>query len=79
MLLPRRPSRNSFLNYVDKQEIVRLKRDADQPVETKEGVSVALAPKLRSPVVTRQPSAGRNDVRRSRRFRKRPDRYGYSN
>jgi hypothetical protein len=75
MLLPRRPSRNSFLDYVDKQEMMRIERDANQLAETKDGVSVAPAPRLRGPIVARKISTSR-ELRRSQRARRRPDRYG---
>ncbi len=72
--LSRRLSRVSFQDYVDKLEMRRLEKDFDQLVENQEGVSVVSVPDLRSPVLTRE---GNNERRRSRRNRKRPDRYGY--
>ncbi len=77
MLLPRRPSRVSFEDYVDKKEMLRLERYANQLIESQRVVSVAPAPVVRLPVLTSQVSGGRRGLRRSRRIGKRPDRYGY--
>jgi hypothetical protein len=80
VLLPRRANRVSFLDYVDRQETRRLERDNNQLVESQQTVIAAPAPVpapgQRSPVVTRQVSASRRELRRSRRTGKRPERYG---
>lgn len=77
-VLPRREKRVSFLDYVDRQETMRLERDTKQFVESEQPVVVAPAPVTgqRSPIVTRQVSAGKREPRRSQRIRKRPERYG---
>ena len=72
--LSRRLSRVSFQDYVDKLEMRRLEKDSNQLVENQQGVLVVPAPELRSPVLTREM---RNELRRSRRNRKRTDRYGH--
>jgi hypothetical protein len=78
VLLPRRANRISFLDYVDRQETRRLERDNNQLVESQQTVITAPAPApgQRSPIVTRQVSASRRELRRSRRTGKRPERYG---
>jgi acetyl-CoA carboxylase alpha subunit len=78
VLLPRRANRASFLDYVDRQETRRLEMDNDQLVESQQTVIAppAPAPGQRSPIVTRQVSASRRELRRSRRTGKRPERYG---
>jgi hypothetical protein len=77
VLLPRRANRVSFLDYVDRQETRRLERDNNQLVESQQTVIAAPAPApgQRSPIVTRQVSASRRELRRSRRTGKRPERY----
>ncbi len=72
--LSRRLSRVSFQDYVDKQEVRRLEKDSNQLVENQQGISVVPVTDLRSPALTRQVSS---ELRRSRRNRKRPDRYGH--
>lgn len=76
MLLPTRRVR--FADYVDRQEMMRSERDTNQLVERQQAVTVAPTPAqgLRSPIVTRQISANRRELRRSRRRHKRPERYG---
>jgi hypothetical protein len=82
VLLPRRANRVSFLDYVDRQEMRRLERDNNQLVESQQTVIAAPAPApapapgQRGPIVTRQVSASRRELRRSRRTGKRPERYG---
>ena len=84
VLLPRRANRVSFLDYVDRQETRRLERDNNQLVESQQTVIAAPTPTptptptpgQRSPIVTRQVSASRRELRRSRRTGKRPERYG---
>lgn len=72
--LSRRLSRVSFQDYVDKQEMRRLEKDTNQLVEDQQGVSVVPVPELRSPVLIIEM---KNELRRSRRRRKRPDRCGH--
>ena len=72
--LSRRLSRVSFQDYVDKLEMRRLEKDSNQLVENQQGVSLVPFPEFRSPALIRQVSS---ELRRSRRNRKRPDRYGY--
>jgi hypothetical protein len=72
--LSRRLSRVSFQDYVHKQEMRRLEKDPNRLVENQQGISVVPDTELRSPALTRQVSS---ELRRSRRNRKRPDRYGH--
>ncbi|PMD44090.1 A1pp-domain-containing protein [Hyaloscypha variabilis F] len=63
------PRRASFLDYVDRQEQRRLERDTNQLVESQGTVRVIPTLELSNPVVMRE-------LRRSRRIRKKPERYG---
>ncbi|KAE9377849.1 macro domain-like protein [Stipitochalara longipes BDJ] len=71
------PRRISFLDYVDRQEQRRLEKDTNQLIENQGPVVVvALAPAPCTPVVTREVTIKTRELRRSRRTRKRPERYG---